>query len=139
MRRQNKIREKAYQKALNVKIKPLTPAALTSEEANEQDPFNFGKTKGEYRRSRGAKDVISRILMAVIFGYFGVTFVSEINPATLIWNTLQIIMYVTSGVMQMYSSFSFIVDEHRLSMIKKIDCLEKFNLWAEKKHQKKVA
>ena len=133
MRRQNRKRERAYQNAICVKIKPLTPDSLTSEGSDDSDPFNFGKTKGEYRRSRGVKDAVSRVLMAVIFGYFGVTFVSEVNPATLIWNTLQIIMYVTSGVMQMYSSFSFIVDEHRLSMIKKIDYLEKFNVWAEKK------
>lgn len=132
MIKQNKRRAHAYQRAAYVKIKPLTPASLTSEGTRENDPFNFGKSKKEYSTKKNVGDALSRILMAIIFGYFGVTFVSEINPAALIWNTLQIVMYITSGVMQMYSSYSFIVDEHRLSIIKKIDYLQKFKLWVEK-------
>jgi hypothetical protein len=68
--------------------------------------------------------------MAIIFGYFGVTLVSEVNPAVLIWNTLQIVMYVASGVLQMYSSYFWVVDEHRAGIIKKIDYLQKFKAYA---------
>ena len=132
MKRQNNQRARAYQRAANVKIRALTPQALTSEGARENDPFNFGKSKKEFYSRKNAGDLFSRVLMAVIFGYFGVSFVSEINPAVLIWNTLQIVMYITSGVMQMYSSYNFVVDEYRASLIKKIDYLQKFKLWAER-------
>ena len=93
MKSVNRRRKLAYNKAVNTKIKLLTPSALTSEGAKENDPFDFGKSKKEYSTQRNLSDMISRILMAVIFGYFGVTFVSEVNPALLIWNTMQIIMY----------------------------------------------
>ena len=68
--------------------------------------------------------------MAIIFGYFGVSLVSEVNPAVLIWNTLQIVMYVSSGILQMYSSYFWVVDEHRAGVIKKIDYLQKFKSYA---------
>ena len=132
MKRQNNQRARAYSKATSVKIKALTPQVLTSEGTKENDPFNFGKSKKEFYSRKNAGDLCSRILMAVIFGYFGVSFVSEVNFAALIWNALQIVMYITSGVMQMYSSYNFIVDDYRASLIKKIDYLQKFKLWAER-------
>lgn len=128
----NRKRRQSYNKAIKTKIKLLTPSTLTSEGAKENDPFDFGKSKKEYSAQRNLSDMISRILMAIIFGYFGVSFVSEVNPALLIWNTMQIIMYITSGVIQMYSSFAYIVDEHRQSVIKRIDYLQKFKIYAEK-------
>ncbi len=130
MRRINEKRKHAYNKAVNIKIKLLTPSTLTSEGVKENDPFDFGKTKKEYSSQKNMSDLVSRVLMALIFGYFGVSFVSEVNPAVLIWNTLQIVMYITSGIIQMYSSFMWIVDEHRASLIKKIDYLQKFKIYA---------
>lgn len=126
----NHRRKRAYYKAVNIKMKLLTPSTLTSTSLKENDPFDFGKTKKEYRSQRNLSDMVTRVFMAIIFGYFGVTFVSEVNFATLIWNILQIVMYITSGVIQMYASYSFIVDEYRLNVIKKIDYLQKFNIYA---------
>ncbi|MBQ3041467.1 MAG: hypothetical protein IJD42_07720 [Clostridia bacterium] len=128
----NRIRKRAYDKAVNVKIKLLSPAVLTSDDAKENDPFDFGKSKKEYSSQQSAADVISRIIMAIIFGYFGVSLASEINVALLVWNTMQIAMYIASGVVQMYSTYTWIVNDHRVGVIKKIDCLQKFKLYAEK-------
>ncbi|MBO5338367.1 MAG: hypothetical protein J6A96_01555 [Clostridia bacterium] len=132
-KRVNSKRKKAYFKAVNIKIKLLTPSALTSSSIKENDPFNFGKTKKEYTSQRNISDMATRVVMAIIFGYFGVSFVSEVNFATLIWNILQIVMYITSGIIQMYASYSWIVDEYRLNVIKKIDYLQKFKKFAENK------
>ena len=132
-KRANSKRKKAYFKAVNIKIKLLTPSALTSSSIKENDPFNFGKTKKEYTSQRNLSDMATRVVMAIIFGYFGVSFVSEVNFATLIWNILQIVMYITSGIIQMYASYSWIVDEYRLNVIKKIDYLQKFKKFAENK------
>ncbi len=132
LKKVNRTRKKAYYKAVNVKIKLLTPSTLTSSNIKENDPFDFGKTKKEYSSQRNLSDMVTRVLMAIIFGYFGVSFVSEVNFATLIWNILQIVMYVTSGIIQMYASYSWIVDEYRLNIIKKIDYLQKFKKFAEK-------
>ena len=69
--------------------------------------------------------------MVIIFGYFGVTLVSEINFATVIWNSLQIIMYVTSGVVGMYSSYMWIVNDYRQGILKKIEYLGRFKMFAD--------
>lgn len=123
---------KAYKKAQSIKIKPLTPFALTCDSVDSSNPYDLGKSKREFERQKGMGDIATRIIMALIFGYFGVTLVSEVNVSTIIWNSLQIIMYLTSGVIGMYSSYMWLVDEHRASVIKKIDILQKFKLYVDK-------
>ena len=122
----DKAKRKAYFKALRVKLKPLVSSNLTSDGVKASDPFDFGKSKREYTAKRSASDVAIKLLMAIIFGYFGVSLASEINVASIIWNGLQIILYVTGGVIQMYNSYMWVVDDYRGSVIKKIDYLQKF-------------
>ena len=127
----DKAREKAYFKALRVKLKPLVSSNLTSDGVKASDPFDFGKSKREYTAKRNASDVVIKLLMAIIFGYFGVSLASEINVASIIWNGLQIILYVTGGVIQMYNSYMWVVDDYRGSVIKKIDYLQKFKSYCQ--------
>ena len=99
---------------------------LLSDDDNGKSPFDFGKSKSGYNKERSVSDILLRIVMAIIFGYFGVTLVSEINFATVIWNSLQIIMYITSGVVGMYSSYMWIVGDYRQGILKKIEYLNRF-------------
>lgn len=123
----------AYDKAVKLKIKELTPSVLLSDDDNGKTPFDFGKSKSGYNKERSVSDVLVRIVMAIIFGYFGVTLVSEINFATVIWNSLQIIMYITSGIVSMYSTYMWIVGDYRQGIIRKSDYLKKFKLYAQQK------
>ncbi len=125
-RRKNRKIMRAYRKAVNLKIKELTVDALTFECGNTDNPFDFGKSKREFSKSKNATDIITRVIMAVIFGYFGVTLVNEINFATVIWNALQIVMYITSGVVGMYSTYMWIVEDYRQGILKKIEYLKRF-------------
>ena len=129
--RNEKLRRRAYHKALHVKLKPLLSSNLTSDGVRATDPFDFGKSKREYTARRNASDVIIKLLMAIIFGYFGVSLASEINVASIIWNGLQIILYITGGVIQMYNSYMWVVDDYRGSVIKKIDYLQKFKNYCQ--------
>ena len=128
--------ERAYKRAVNVKIKHLSASSLTSDGAEYDNPYDFGRSKREFSKGKGIYDALSRIIMAIIFGYFGVTLVSEINLALIIWNTLQIVMYITGGVIGMYSAYMFIVDDYRMSIIRKIDQLQRFKLYALDKERK---
>ena len=121
-----KTKRKAYFKALRVKVKPLVSSNLTSDGVKASDPFDFGKSKREYTAKRSASDAAIKVMMAIIFGYFGVSLASEVNVASIIWNALQIVLYVTGGVIQMYSSYMWVVDDYRGSVVKKIDYLQKF-------------
>ncbi len=125
-------KEKAYSKAIKVKIKPLLASNLTSDGVSEDNPFDFCKSKKQFTAQKNTFDIISRVLLAIIVGYFGVTFVSDADYATVIWNAMQIVMYIFGGVIQMYASYSWIVDDYRQSIIKKIDYLQKFKIFAER-------
>lgn len=127
---------RAYNKAVNLKIKPLVGSNLTAEGVNTDDPFNFGKTKKQYAASHNTSDLVVRGIMAVVFGYFSVAFASEINFASIIWNTMQIIMYIAGGVMQMHNSCMWVVNDYRHNKIRKIDILEKFKKYAELRQEK---
>ena len=135
-KKQKRELERAYKRAVNVKIKHLSASSLTSDGAEYDNPYDFGRSKREFSKGKGIYDVLSRIIMAIIFGYFGVTLVSEINLALIIWNTLQIVMYITGGVIGMYSAYMFIVDDYRMSIIRKIDQLQRFKLYALDKERK---
>lgn len=125
-----KLRKSVYRKALRVKIKPLVSSNLTSDGVKANDPFDFGTSKKEYTSHRNASDALIKLIMAVIFGYFGVSLANEINIASIIWNALQIILYVAGGVIQMYYSYMWVVDDYRQGIIKKIDYLQKFKKFA---------
>lgn len=125
--------KKAYSKAVKLKIKELTPSVLLSDGGGSVSPFDFGKSKSGYNKSRGVSDIAVRIVMALIFGYFGVSLVSEINFASLIWNSLQIVMYIASGVIGMYSTYMWIVGDYRQGILRKIEYLNRFTAYESKK------
>lgn len=126
IKKRNRARKKAYKKAVNLKIKPLLSSNLTSDGVNADNPYDFGNSKRQYTKQKSASDIASRVLMAIIFGYFSVNFATNVDFASLIWNLLQIVMYIVGGIIQMYTSYMWIVDDYRSSIIKKIDYLQKF-------------
>ena len=126
-------KRRAIYKAQHLKIKPLTPSSLTAFGEKSENPFDFGKSKSQYSSSHSVLDVLSRLAMAIIFGYFGVTLLSDINVSSIIWSLLQIIMYLSSGIIQMYTSQMWVLDTYRAGIIRKIDQLEKFKLYVSVK------
>ncbi len=127
LRKQELKRIVFYNKAVNLKLTALSAGELTSEGGKQQDPYYFGRTKAQYEANRSIMDVISKIGISVIIGYYGVKLIEEFNYATLIWNTLQVGLFLIMGVIKMYQAYAFITDEFRGRIIKKIDNLQKFD------------
>ena len=132
LRERNRRYRGAILRAMRLKIKSLTPSSLTTDGARGENPFDFGKSKSQFSRGKGASDILIRVLMAVIFGYFGVSLASEINVASIIWNSLQIVMYICGGIIQMHNAFVWVTESYRGSIIRKIDLIERFLLFAKK-------
>lgn len=116
-----------FNKALHLKLTPLTAGELTSEGTKAQDPYNFGRTKQEYEKQRGIYDIISKVVIAVIFGYYGVSLIQDFSYATLIWHCLQVAIFVLVGSINMLNSYLFITGEYRGRIVKKISQLEMFD------------
>ncbi|MBQ7907286.1 MAG: hypothetical protein IJ309_04850 [Clostridia bacterium] len=134
-RRKNRKYRQAILRAVRLKIKRLTPSSLTTDGARVENPFDFGKSKSQFSRGRGASDIVIRVLMAIIFGYFGVSLVGEINIASIIWNALQIVMYICGGIIQMHTAYVWVVDSYRGSIVRRIDLIEKFKLFVKKEQK----
>ena len=129
-------RIKCFRKALRLRLTPMTAGSLTSEGGKAQDPYFFGRTKRQYETQTGVKDIIFKILIACIFGYYGVELIRDFSYANLIWKALQVGIFLVMGVIKMYTSYMFVVDEYRGRIIKKIDNLQMFdNYIAESKDQ----
>jgi hypothetical protein len=119
-------RLRCFRKALHLKLTPLSAGELTSEGSKKQDPYNFGRTKVQYEKQTGVTDVISKIGIAVIFGYYGVVLAQNFSYANLIWNGLQVCIFLLTGAIKMYNSYIFITDEYRGRVVKKTNSLEMF-------------
>lgn len=125
--RKNEIKRIAcFNKALRLKLTPLTAGELTSESSKTHDPYNFGRTKAQYEKQKATSDLISKIFIAIIFGYYAVKTIEHFNVATLIWNCFQVGIFLMIGVIGMIRSFLFIVDEWRGRVVKKTNHLEMF-------------
>lgn len=123
----SKEKRKAIRRARRVSLTPLSASSLTSDGGNKNDPYYFGLEKREYSLRRDGKQVISKILCGLLFGYYGVKLIADFNVADLIWTAIQVALFLIMGVISYLQSYFFIVDEYRHKIIKKIDNLEKFN------------
>ena len=119
-------RLRCFRKALRLKLTPLTASGLTSEGGKKQDPYYLGRTKSQYERGATISDVITKVIIACLFGYYGAELVQDFSYADLIWKALQIGIFFIAGVIKMYQSYMFVVDEYRGRIVKKIDNLQMF-------------
>lgn len=115
-----------YETALRIKLTPLSACALTSEMVNREDPFYFGRSKREYEMTSGKRDLVLKILAAVVFGFFSVELLESFSLADLAWKVLQVAMAVAMGLVQMYQSRIYVTEEYRGAIIQKIDHLQMF-------------
>ena len=127
LRKTEKARIRCFKKALHLKLTPITAGALTSEGGKKQDPYNFGRTKGQYETQTSVRDIITKICIAGIFGYYGVRLIQDFNYATLIWNGLQVASFLMMGCIKMYNSFMFVTGEYRTRIVNKTNNLEMFH------------
>ena len=127
LRKTEKARIRCFKKALHLKLTPITAGALTSEGGKKQDPYNFGRTKGQYETQTSVRDIITKICIAGIFGYYGVRLIQDFNYATLIWNGLQVAIFLIVGCIKMYNSFMFVTGEYRTRIVNKTNNLEMFH------------
>ncbi len=134
-KRNDKIKLKAYSKARDLKLAELTPTELTGNgRTRSEDIYDFGRTKIEYEKSVSRKQAISKIFTAVFFGYYGVTLIKNFSWEVLIWNILQVAIFLVMGVVKMYQAYNYITDEYRTATVKKIDLLQKYQNYVKINH-----
>lgn len=121
-----KYKRRAVKKARRIKLTPLSSSVLTSDGGKREDPYNFGQDKKSYSRRRDEKQLLSKVICGLLFGYYGVTMITDFSWSDLIWTAIQVTIFLVMGMISYLQSFFFVVDEYRHRVIKKIDNLEKF-------------
>ena len=143
LKKTEKRRIACFNKALHLKLTPLSAGELTSEGTKKQDPYNFGRTKEQYEKQVALKDIISKICIAIIFGYYTVKAIEDFSYVALLWNCLQVGLFLIMGTIKMIRSYIFITDEYRGRIVKKTNNLEMFynyiqNEKSEEPHSEKA-
>lgn len=132
----DKEKQKTIRKARKVKLTPLTASSLTSDGDIADDPYNFGIDKKTFARRRDGRQIISKIMCGVLFGFYGVELITDFNVSNLIWTAIQVVLFLVMGVISYLQAYSFVTDEYRHRIIKKIDNLIKFDNQTGEKNEK---
>lgn len=138
LRKTEKRRIACFRKALHLKLTPLSAGELTSEGAKKQDPYNFGRTKEQYEKQVSIKDTVSKLCLALIFGYYTVKAIEEFSFVALLWNCLQVGLFLIMGAIKMIRSYIFITDEYRGRIVKKTNNLEMFYNYIQNEKSEEV-
>ena len=138
LKRQEKRRYYCYLKAVRLKLTPLSASDLTSEGGRADDPNYLGRTKAQYESQTRYWDIFMRLGTALVFGYYAVDLLDDFSYANIIWRALQVAMLLLMGAIRRNMSYSFMTDEYRSRVIKKIDFLQKFKNDMKKKHPEEV-
>lgn len=120
-----KEQRKCWIKAQKVRIQYLTADNLLSE---TDDRYERGKkelTLNEYERSQNRSDLISKVAFALIFGYFGVTFVG--NYENIMWGAIQIGAWLLMAISRYIQNYSYVTDVYKSKIHRKINFLIEFN------------
>ena len=122
----------------------LSVGFLTSEDGATSEEQGFGRTRAKYSFNSAKYDIISKVGICVAFSYFGVTMIMSFSWAVLIWYVIQFGLFLVLGAWKYISAYTFMTDEHRNRIIRKINYLYEFkneiaNGYAEKiKKQKQT-
>ncbi len=119
-------RIRTYHKAITLHLTPLNANVLISEGGKEGDPFYLGRSKTEYSKESSRKDVIVKVVLAVLFGYYGVTLIQNWSVANLIWKLFQVITFLMMGTIKKQQAISYMTEEYRGRITQKTMHLQTF-------------
>ena len=133
-----RVKKRAVRRAQKLHLTPLTAGALTSDGGKSNDPYDFGLDKAGYQRRRDLRQVCSKVVCGLLFGYYGVQLITDFSWSQLIWTALQVAAFLSMGVIAYLQAYFFVVDSDRHRVIRKIDNLQKFKVWSEQHTQQGV-
>lgn len=118
-------------KANNVTFMELSQNVLSTDGANGENPFSFPIPIGRHMARRGASSLVTALVFAIVFGYYGYNIVSNPSWANVIGGLIQIGTFLCTGTIQFMREYLYITDTYRKGIVRKIDLLEQFYREAE--------
>lgn len=131
-------RKHHFEHAVNIRLTRLSAGLLISDTGDANDPYFLGRSKREYGEQSAKHDVWSKLILAILFGYYGVQLIADFSIANLLWTILQLTVFLLMGAIKMEQSYMFVVDEYRSRVNKKTDILQMFRLYLGKEKETNV-
>ena len=133
----DKKQEVAIIEADKCTIQKLSSRELLSDIPNNHNKViatgsKFGSSEKDYKRKNVASDLISKLAMSIICGLYTLSpLINQENMqevmANILWNSMQIAMWLTFGVLKYANAKSFIEEEYRQThIIQKTEYLNEF-------------
>lgn len=110
--KREKRRLACYKRAVDMVITPLSASVLTGGKYKADDPFNFGQDVDDYEKNNVRRDVLGKILIGVVFGYYAVDLLANISVADTVWKIFQLCVFCGGGAIQMIRSFMYMTDRY---------------------------
>lgn len=117
-------KQKAYLKAIRVKITPLSTDAITATTVKAEDPHNFGMDRKQYQKKEARSDLISKAIMGIVFSYF--TFSLIWGWGYLISAFVQVMLFLLFGGIKWVQSYYFATEDLRKRTVKQINYIQRF-------------
>lgn len=109
-KKREKARYRCYKRAVSLTITPLSASVLTGGRSKTYDPYDFGEDASEFERNNMKRDIISKLLVGVVFGYYAVEMLMGISLADTVWKVFQVCVFCGGGIVQMMRSFMYMID-----------------------------
>ncbi len=119
-------RARAAIRAARLRIRPLRAGELLSEGHSLGDPFHMGRSREEFVREGRWRDIATKTMISLVFGYYGVSMLEDFRPEVLLWRIFQVILMGVFGLMTQAAAMDYMRDEFRARMISKASYLHQF-------------
>lgn len=119
-------KKKMFKQAVRVRLTQLTTQDLISNGANKYDKFALGDTQKDYLRKSGIGSILSKVAVALIFGYYTIKLISDFSWALLLWNALQVVTFLAFGIIKYFQAYMFMQNNFVDRTKRQISELKKF-------------
>ena len=109
----------AYTRAVYLKLTELSAGELTGEGGHSDDPFYMGQGITEYMRKVAKKNMISKIVISLVLGYYCADVIADFSVVVLATRIFQAFFFLVAGSMQYMSTMSFMVGDYGDRLVKK--------------------
>lgn len=114
-------------KAQKLEIHKLTTEELMSGDLECDKNKDYSKiSKRKYVKRSTRKDLVSKLIISLIFGYYTLPPLTAWNWSGVLWSLLQTIAFVALGVMKYLDAYNFVNEDIREKVIDKTNKLKQF-------------
>lgn len=119
--------KKHYAKLKKAKVQRITTATLMSGELESDVEIDYEKaTKKEYVKRSTKSDLLSKIILSVVFGYFTLPPITQWNWAGAVWALLHTSLILGLSIVKYFNAYNFVNEDLRAKLIDKTHKLNLF-------------